>query len=50
MIQTVDNYQTIENNSNKYYFKFEKPKKYEKDIVGDKFEINLKDYREPLKI
>lgn len=44
MIQTVDNYQTIENDSNRYYFKFEKPKKYEKDIVGDKFEINLKDY------
>ena len=45
MIQTVDNYQTIENYSTRYYFKFDKPKKYEKDIVGEKLEIALKDYQ-----
>ncbi|NBK99230.1 MAG: hypothetical protein EOM50_14660 [Erysipelotrichia bacterium] len=43
-IKTVDNYQAIENDTNRYYCKFDKPKKYEKDIIGDQLEINLNDY------
>ena len=45
MIQTVDNYQKIERDTNRYYFRFDKPKKYEKDVIGEKLEINLNDYQ-----
>ncbi|MDY0180663.1 5-methylcytosine restriction system specificity protein McrC [Aliarcobacter skirrowii] len=45
MIQTVDNYQKIERDTNRYYFRFNKPKKYEKDVIGEKLEINLNDYK-----
>ena len=45
MIQTVDNYFSFGNDSKKYYFNFEKPKKYEKNIIGNKIEFTLKDYR-----
>ena len=44
-IQTVDNYQTIENDSTRYYFEFEKPKNNEKNAIGEKFEKTLKDYQ-----
>ena len=44
MIQTVDNYQEIERDTNRYYFKFDKPKKFEKDVIGEKLEVTLKDY------
>ena len=46
MIQTVDNYQKIERDTNRYYFRFDKPKKYEKDVIGEKLEINLNDYQD----
>ncbi len=45
MIQTVDNYQKIERDTNRYYFRFDKPKKYEKDVISEKLEINLNDYK-----
>jgi 5-methylcytosine-specific restriction endonuclease McrBC regulatory subunit McrC len=48
MIQTVDNYQKIENDINRYYFNFDTPKKYEKDVIGEKFEIKLNDYQSKL--
>ena len=41
----VDNYQKIESDTDKYYFKFDKPKKYEKDVISEKLEINLNDYQ-----
>ena len=44
MIQTVDNYQTIENNTQKYYFRFEGTKTQVKKVIGEKLEINLNDY------
>jgi 5-methylcytosine-specific restriction endonuclease McrBC regulatory subunit McrC len=46
MIQTVDNYQSFGNDTEKYYFKFEKPKKYETSTIGEKLEITLKDYQD----
>lgn len=48
MIQVVDNYQTIENNTKKYYFRFEGTKTQEnndKKIIAEKFELNLNDYQ-----
>ena len=48
MIQVVDNYQTIENNTKKYYFQFEGTKTQEnndKKIIAEKFELNLNDYQ-----
>lgn len=46
MLQTVDNYQNILKDTNRYYFKFEMPKKYEKNAIGEKLEISLKDYQD----
>ena len=46
MIKTVDNYQSFCNDTEKYYFKFEKPKKYETSIIGQKLEITLNDYQD----
>lgn len=48
MIQTVDNYQTIENNTQKYYFRFEGTKTQvnnDKKFIREKLEINLNDYQ-----
>ncbi|MFA7086604.1 MAG: hypothetical protein WC145_08050 [Aliarcobacter sp.] len=48
MIQTVDNYQTIENNTQKYYFRFEGTKNQvnnDKKFIREKLEINLNDYQ-----
>ncbi|MCT7444058.1 McrC family protein [Aliarcobacter cryaerophilus] len=48
MIQTVDNYQTIENNIQKYYFRFEGTKTQvnnDKKFIREKLEINLNDYQ-----
>ena len=49
MIQTVDNYQTIENNTQKYYFRFEGTKTQvnnDKKFIREKLEINLNDYQD----
>ena len=49
MIQTVDNYQTIENNTQKYYFRFEGTKNQvnnDKKFIREKLEINLNDYQD----
>jgi 5-methylcytosine-specific restriction endonuclease McrBC regulatory subunit McrC len=48
VIQTVDNYQTIENNTQKYYFRFEGTKTQvnnDKKFIREKLEINLNDYQ-----
>jgi 5-methylcytosine-specific restriction endonuclease McrBC regulatory subunit McrC len=48
VIQTVDNYQTIENNTQKYYFRFEGTKNQvnnDKKFIREKLEINLNDYQ-----
>jgi hypothetical protein len=49
VIQSVDNYLSNFNDTEKYYFKFEgeakKIKNY-KIIIGEKLEINLKDYKD----
>ncbi len=45
MIQTVDNYLSFNNDSNKYYFNFIKPTKKDKNIIGNKLVITLKDYQ-----
>ena len=49
MIQAVDNYLSNFNDTEKYYFKFEgeaKKIKNDKIIIGEKLEINLKDYKD----
>ncbi|MDD3060062.1 MAG: hypothetical protein PHW94_03865, partial [Sulfurimonas sp.] len=48
MIQTVDNYQSFGNDTERYYFKFDSRVSYDnsdKKVIGDKLEINLKDYQ-----
>ncbi|QKF77341.1 5-methylcytosine restriction system specificity protein McrC [Arcobacter defluvii] len=48
MIQTVDNYQKIEIDTNRYYFRFEGNKTQinnDKKVIGEKLEINLNDYQ-----
>lgn len=47
MIQTVDNYQSLSADSDKYYFRFDSRSSYDnrdKKIIGEKLEITLKDY------
>ncbi|MGJ0359950.1 5-methylcytosine restriction system specificity protein McrC [Aliarcobacter cryaerophilus] len=48
MIETVDNYQKIEIDTNRYYFRFEGNKTQinnDKKVIGEKLEINLNDYQ-----
>ena len=48
MIQIVDNYQKIERDTNRYYFRFEGNKTQinnDKKVIGEKLEINLNYYQ-----
>lgn len=48
MIETVDNYQKIKRDTNRYYFRFEGNKTLinnDKKVIGEKLEINLNDYQ-----
>jgi 5-methylcytosine-specific restriction endonuclease McrBC regulatory subunit McrC len=47
MIQTVDNYQTIKNTTNRYYFRFDSRRSHDnqdKKVIKNKLEITLSDY------
>ena len=44
MIKIVDNYIAFNNDTEQYYFKYKKPTKKEKDVIGEKLHITLKDY------
>jgi len=46
MIKVVDNYFPFNNDTEQYYFKYKKPIKREKEIIGEKLNITLKDYQD----